>query len=56
MPALSWTAVSANAPSEFVTRTAMRNVIKINLYGFAKDWIMQLIRQKQQTPQESKGS
>ncbi len=39
--------VSANTPSEFVTRTALANVLKNNLYGFAKDWITQLIRQKQ---------
>ena len=39
--------VSSNTPSEFVTRTALANVLKINLYGFAKDWITQLIRQKQ---------
>lgn len=39
--------VSANTPSEFVTRTALANVLKNNLYGFTKDWITQLIRQKQ---------
>jgi hypothetical protein len=39
--------VSSNTPSEFVTRTALANVLKNNLYGFAKDWIAQLIRQKQ---------
>ena len=39
--------VSANTPSEFVTRTALANILKKNLYGFAKDWITQLIRQKQ---------
>ena len=39
--------VSANIPSEFVTRTALANVLKNNLYGFAKDWITQLIHQKQ---------
>jgi len=39
--------VSANTPSEFVTRTALANILKNNLYGFAKDGIMQLIRQKQ---------
>jgi len=40
---------SANTPSEFVTRTALVNVIKNNLHGFAKDLIRQLIRQKQKT-------
>jgi len=39
--------VSSNAPSEFVTRTALANMLKNNLYGFAKDWITQLIKQKQ---------
>jgi len=39
--------VSSNTPSEFVTRTALANILKINLYGFAKDWITQLIQQKQ---------
>jgi hypothetical protein len=39
--------VSSNTPSEFVTRTALANILKNNLYGFAKDWIMRLIRQKQ---------
>jgi len=39
--------VSANTPSEFVTRTALINILKNNLYGFAKDLITQLIRQKQ---------
>jgi hypothetical protein len=38
---------AANTPSEFVTRTALANMIKNNLFGFAKDWITQLIRQKQ---------
>lgn len=39
--------VSANTPSEFVTRTALANILKNNLYGFGKDWITHLIRQKQ---------
>jgi len=39
--------VSANTPSEFVTRTALTNIFKNNLYGFAKDWITQLIQKKQ---------
>jgi len=38
---------SADTPSEFVTRTALTNILKNNLYGFAKDLITQLIRQKQ---------
>lgn len=38
---------STYTPSEFVTRTALANVIKINLYGFGKDWITQLIQRKQ---------
>jgi len=42
--------VTANTPSEFVTRTALTKTIRINLYGFGKDWITQLIRQKQKTP------
>ena len=41
--------VTANTPSEFVTRTALANVIRNNLHGFAKDWITQLIRQKQKS-------
>ena len=39
--------VTGNTPSEFVTRTALANLLKNNLYGFAKDLITQLIRQKQ---------
>lgn len=45
--------VSANTPSEFVTRTALANVLKNNLYGFAKDWITQLIRQKQKARKDN---
>ncbi len=41
--------VSFNTPSEFVTRTALANVLKNNLYCFAKDWITQLIQQKQKS-------
>ena len=41
--------VSSNTPSEFVTRTALANILKNNLYAFAKDWITQLIRQKQKS-------
>lgn len=39
--------VASNTPSEFVTQTAMAKTIKNNLYGFGKDWITQLIRDKQ---------
>jgi len=39
--------VSTNTPSEFVTRAALANILKNNLYGFGKNWIIQLIRQKQ---------
>jgi hypothetical protein len=42
--------VTANTPSEFVTRTALTKTIRINLYGFGKDRITQLIRQKQKSP------
>jgi len=41
--------VTANTPSEFITRIALANVLKNNLYGFAKNWILQLIRQKQKS-------
>jgi hypothetical protein len=46
--------VTANTPSEFVTQTALAKVLKNNLYDFAKDWITQLIRQKQK-PCKNKG-
>ena len=39
--------VTSNTPSEFVTQTALAKIIKNNLYGFGKDWITQLIREKQ---------
>lgn len=42
--------VSSNTPSEFVTRMALANIIKTNLAAFAKDWITQLILQKQEKP------
>jgi len=42
--------VSANTPSEFVTRIALSKIIISKLYGFGKDWITQLIRQKQNCP------
>jgi hypothetical protein len=38
---------SSNTPSEFVTRIASANLVKNHLCTFAKDWITQLIRQKQ---------
>ncbi len=41
--------VSSNAPSEFVTRTALANILRNNLYGFGKDWITQLIQCKQKS-------
>jgi len=47
--------VSSTTPSEFVTRTALANILKNNLYGFAKDWITQLIQQKQRT-RKNKGN
>lgn len=47
--------ISSNMPSEFVTRTALANILKNNLYGFGKDWITQLIRMKQK-PRKNKGS
>jgi len=45
--------VSSKTPSEFVTRTAVANMLKNNLYGFAKDWITQLIQQKQKRRKHS---
>jgi hypothetical protein len=39
--------ITSNTPSEFVTQTAMAKTIKNNLYGLGKDWITQLIREKQ---------
>jgi hypothetical protein len=41
--------VSSNTPSEFVTRTALANILKNNLNDFAKDWITHLIQSKQKT-------
>jgi hypothetical protein len=34
-------------PSEFVTRNALSNIIRANLFGFGKDWITQSILRKQ---------
>jgi len=42
--------MSTYTPSEFVTRTALSNIIRSNLYGFGKDWITRLIRGKQKHP------
>jgi len=44
--------VSTCTPSEFVTRTALANVIRANLCGFAKDGITQLIRRMQKHPKK----
>lgn len=49
--ALCWLRTSCGSiPSEFVTRTAMVNIIRTNLLSFGKDWITQLILQKQDNP------
>jgi len=45
--------VSSNAPSEFVTRTALANMLKNNLYGFGKNWITQLIQRKQKSHKQN---
>ena len=42
--------VSANTPSEFVTRIALSKIIASKLYGFGKDRITQIIRLKQNGP------
>jgi len=43
-----WLRTSCNdIPSEFVTRSAISNVIRRNLFSFGKDWITQLILEKQ---------
>lgn len=42
--------VSANTPSEFVTRIALSKAILSELYGFGKDWITRLIRDTQNRP------
>jgi len=43
-----WLRTSCNdIPSEFVTRSAVSNVIRRNLFSFGKDWITQLILEKQ---------
>ncbi|GAG18775.1 unnamed protein product, partial [marine sediment metagenome] len=47
--------VTSNTPSEFVTRIALIKVITANLYGIGKDWITQLIRQKQKSPKNKGG-
>jgi hypothetical protein len=40
--------VSSSTPSEFITRMALTQVLTSNLWGFGKDWIVQLIREKQE--------
>ena len=40
-------------PSEFVTRTALSNIIRTNLIRFGKDWITQLILGKQETSENT---
>jgi len=44
--------MSTYTPSEFVTRTALSNIIRSNLHGFGKDWITQLIRRVQKHPKK----
>lgn len=39
--------VTSDTPSEFVTRAALSNIIKINLFAYGNCWISQLIRRKQ---------
>jgi hypothetical protein len=41
--------VSSSTPSEFVTRTALANLLKTNLTGLGEDPITQLIREKQKS-------
>lgn len=40
-------------PSEFVTRTALANTIRANLFSFAQDMITRLIRVKQISPENT---
>jgi len=44
---------SAGIPSEFVTRMAIVNIIKNNLYGFGKSWITALIQKRQDLPRKN---
>jgi hypothetical protein len=44
---------SEETPSEFVTRSALSNIIRANLSSFAKDWITQFIHKKQSTPENT---
>ncbi|MFB3789451.1 MAG: hypothetical protein ACE15F_24090 [bacterium] len=39
---------TSETPSEFVTRTALVNIIRSNLCGFGNHWITQLITEKQE--------
>jgi len=41
--------VSSKTPSEFVTRIALKNIVRGNLCGLGKDWITQLIRSRQRS-------
>jgi hypothetical protein len=41
--------VTSEIPSEFVTRTALATLLRTNLFTFGKDWITQIIIQKQNT-------
>ena len=43
---------TASVPSEFVTRLAVTNIIKVNLSIFPKGWIMQLIQQRQENTEK----
>ena len=47
--------VSANTPSEFVTRIALSKLINCKLYGFGKDWITRLIQDKQNRSKNTGG-
>ena len=43
-----WLRTSSNEfPSEFITKIALTNELRMNLFGFGKNWIIDLIRQKQ---------
>jgi hypothetical protein len=46
--------ISSNTPSEFVTRTALKTILRGELCGLAKDWIAQLIRSRQEFPQNQR--
>jgi len=44
---------AGKTPSVFVTKTALANCIRMNLIGFAKNWITQLILKKQNSPKKN---